>query len=298
MIKVKRKQKRKKEQPSSERAQARKRRWGLFKRRVSRWLDPARAAIWWGRVLLKVGGPVAAVVALVWAATVIGASSPLFLASDVEVRGLKNLEREGLLKRTGLEPAPNLLALDLSEATSRLLAEPWVERVKLERHLPSRLIVEVVEREAVAVVRAPGRSGAVEVLVDGEGMVLRAAKADDRLRFPVLVGAQGPAPNPGIRFADPKVASGLAVLQATEGLPLMGRRSLAVVDCTYTGRIVLKGRGSQAVVAVRGGDLERKFARLKTLAVELKRRHGNIRYIDLSFDRLVIVKGGDKDKGV
>ena len=65
MIKVMRKKKRKKEQPSSERAQARKRRWSLFKRRVSRWLDPARAVIWWGRVLLKVGGPVAAVVALV-----------------------------------------------------------------------------------------------------------------------------------------------------------------------------------------------------------------------------------------
>jgi hypothetical protein len=48
-------------------------------------------------------------------------------------------------------------------------------------------------------------------------------------------------------------------------------------------------------VAVRGGDLERKFARLKTLAKELKRRHGSIQYIDLSFERRVIIKGVDKD---
>ena len=170
-----------------------------------------------------------------------------------------------------------------------------VERLKLERHLPNRLVVEVVEREVVAVVRAPGRAGPTDVLVDGAGVVLREAEADDRLRLPVVVGARDPAPRPGARFTDPHVVAGLAVLQATEGVPLMGRRSLAVVDCTYADRIILKGRGSEAVVAVRGGHLERKFARLKTVAAELKRRHGSIRYIDLSFDRRVIVKGADRD---
>ncbi|MFQ6671822.1 MAG: cell division protein FtsQ/DivIB [Candidatus Tectimicrobiota bacterium] len=277
--------------PFARRSQTGKRRRGLLRQRLTRWIEPVRTAYGWGHWGLRVGGPVVAAVGLVWVASAVGASSPLFQAAEVEVTGLRQLERDRLLRRAGLEPAPNLLALDLQEATARLLAEPWVERVKVERRLPHRLVVEVVERTAMAVVRAPGREGSTAVLVDGQGVVLRAAEAEDHLRYPALVGAQGPAPPPGSRFADPPVAAGLAVLQATEGVPLMGRGSLAVVDCTYAERIILRGRDSEAVVAVRGADLERKFARLKTLATELKRRHGSIRYIDLSFDRRVIVKG-------
>ncbi len=281
--------------PPAGRSPARKRRWSLMKKRISRWMEPVRTAAGWASVLIKVGWPVAATVALAWAAIVAGSSSPIFTAAEVEVRGLRHLERDGLLLRAGLEPAPNLLAMSLNDVAARLLAEPWVERLKLERHLPNRLVVEVVEREVVAVVRAPGRAGPTDVLVDGAGVVLGEAEADDRLRLPVVVGARDPAPRPGARFTDPHVVAGLAVLQATEGVPLMGRRSLAVVDCTYADRIILKGRGSEAVVAVRGGHLERKFARLKTVAAELKRRHGSIRYIDLSFDRRVIVKGADRE---
>jgi cell division protein FtsQ len=284
-----------KRKPPAGRSPARKRRWSLVKKRISRWLEPVRTALRWASVLIKVGWPVAATVALAWAAIVAGSSSPIFTAAEVEVRGLRYLERDGLLLRAGLEPAPNLLAMSLNDVAARLLAEPWVERLKLERHLPNRLVVEVVEREVVAVVRTPGRAGPTDVLVDGEGVVLRAAEAGDRLRLPVVVGARGPAPRPGVRFTDPRVVSGLAVLQATEGVPLMGRRSLAMIDCTYADRIILKGRRSEAVVAVRGGHLERKFARLKTVAAELKRRHGSIRYIDLSFDRRVIVKDADRE---
>jgi cell division protein FtsQ len=272
-----------------------KRRWSLVKKRISRWMEPVRTASGWVRVLIKVGWPAAATVALAWLLVVAGASSSIFVAAEIEVRGLRQLEREGLLRRAGMDPAPNLLAMSLNEVTSRLLAEPYLRRVKLVRRLPNRLVVEVIEREAVAVVRTPGRAGPTDVLVDGEGVVLGTAEPGDRLRLPDVVGARDPAPRPGTRFTDPQVVAALAVLQATEGVPLMGRRSLAVVDCTYSDRIILRGRGSEAVVAVRGGDLERKFARLKTVAAELKRRHGSIRYIDLSFDRRVIVKGADRE---
>lgn len=243
----------------------------------------------------KVLLPVAAAVALIWGASLAGASSGLFEAAEVEVSGLERVERENLLALGGLEPASNLLAMDLNEVASRLVSEPWVKAVRLERRLPNRLLVEVKERKAVAVVAATGTGGPKAVLVDEEGVVLGAATDEDRRRFSTVVGAKGYPPAPGSTFEDPAVTSGLAVLRATEGLPLVGRNSLAVVDCTYPGRIVLRGRRSHAVVAVRGGDLERKFARLKTLAEELKRRHGSIEYIDLSFERLVIIKGVEKD---
>jgi cell division protein FtsQ len=246
-------------------------------------------------VVVKVGGPVVAVVVLAWGATTIGAFSGFFKAVDVEVRGLHRVAQEGMLSRSGLLPAPNLLALDLNEVASRILGESWIKQVKLERRLPNRLIVDVVERSPVAVITAPKLGGPGEVLVDAHAVVLSAAEEEDRRRLPIIVGAKGPAPAPGSVFDDPAVASGLAVLHATEGLPLVGRKSLALVDCTYPERIVMRGRRSHTVVVLRGGGLELKFARLKTLAAELKRRHGSIEYIDLSFERRVIIKGFDKE---
>lgn len=269
---------------------------GRTKGRLGRFLEPFRARLGWARMAVRVGAPVAAVVALAWGATALGAFSGFFKAAEVEVRGLHQVERDGMLRRSGLRPAPNLLALDLNEVASRILSEPWVKRVRLERRLPNRLSVEVVERSPAAVVTASREGGPGAVLVDPEGVVLRAAGDEDIRRLPVIAGAKGPAPSPGSVFDERAVASGLAVLQATEGLPLVGRESLAVVDCSYPGRIVMRGRRSHAVVVVRGGDLERKFARLRTLAEELKRRHGSIEYIDLSFERRVIIKGANANK--
>jgi hypothetical protein len=231
---------------------------GEFQRRLAQWFRPLRSNLRWARVVVKVGGPVVAVVVLAWGATTIGAFSGFFKAVDVEVRGLHRVAQEGMLSRSGLLPAPNLLALDLNEVASRILGESWIKQVKLERRLPNRLIVDVVERSPVAVITAPKLGGPGEVLVDAHAVVLSAA-----------------APAPGSVFDDPAVASGLAVLHATEGLPLVGRKSLALVDCTYPERIVMRGRRSHTVVVLRGGGLELKFARLKTLAAELKRRHGS-----------------------
>lgn len=289
----KRNKKQKKRHPKAKRPKGRGR--IPLRKRFSIWMERVSASFGWVRVFLKVGGPIAAAFVLAWGATMVGAESGLFKAAEVEVKGLNRVDRDGLLQRAGLNPAPNLLALGLNELASRLTSEPWVRQVKLERRLPNHLLVVVVEREPVAVVTSSMSQGPTSVLVDEEGVVLKAAGDEDRRRYPVIKGARGPLPSPGSRYDDHAVVSGLAVLQATKDLPLVGRKSLAVIECTYPGRIILRGRRSHAVVAVRGGDLERKFARLRTLAEELKRRHGSIEYIDLSFEQRVIIKGVDKD---
>lgn len=264
-------------------------------RPMAKRLEPYLAGLRSMRSVVWILGPLAAGVALFWMATALGSSSGLFQAAEIELKGNNHVERKALLAVAGLEPAPNLLAIDLNEVSSRILSEPWIEGVKLVRHLPNRLEVEVVERHGAAVVATSRKDAPSAVLVDSQGVVLRAARAEDSELVPVVVGVKGQVPSPGTRFTDPSVVSGLEVLRVTEGLPLVGRSSLAVVDCSYPGRIVLKGRKSEAVVVVRGGNLERKFARLRTLAAELKRRHRSIRYIDLSFNHRVIVKGTDKE---
>lgn len=262
---------------------------------MSKRLEPFLSGLRSLRSVVWILGPLAGIVALFWMATALGSSSSLFQAAEIELKGNNHVERKALFALAGLEPAPNLLAMDLNEVSSRILSEPWIEGVKLVKHLPNRLEVVVVERQGAAVVATSRKEAPSAVLVDSQGVVLRAARVKDSQLFPVVVGAKGQVPSPGTSFTDPSVLSGLEVLRVTEGLPLVGRSSLAVVDCSYPGRIVLKGRKNQAVVVVRGGNLERKFARLRTLAAELKRRHESIRYIDLSFKHRVIVKGTDKE---
>lgn len=245
------------------------------------------------RGVLSYAGPVAVLLGVLSGVLVLGVSSTIFSLSEIEVRGLESLETEVLLERARLHKGRNLLALDLSEAAARILGHPMVASVRLERRLPGKLIIRVREREPQAVVRVREPQAAVYVVVDGQGVVLREATEKDRQSYPLVVGVKKGLPPAGSRLEDPALEAALAVIRATEGLPLLGRKSLAQVDCSYPGRIVLKGRSSEAVVVVGGGDLERKFARLKTLAAELRRNHRRIRYIDLTFDRQVIVKDAD-----
>jgi cell division protein FtsQ len=111
--------------------------------------------------------------------------SPRFALADVELRGARVLEQRDVV--TAVRPAlgENLFRLPLEAIERRLRAEPWVEDVEVSRRLPDQLVVEVDEREPIAVVELDGL-----YLVEASG---RAFKRADLARgeaagLPVVTG--------------------------------------------------------------------------------------------------------------
>jgi cell division protein FtsQ len=114
-------------------------------------------------------------------------STPRFSAREVVVTGSARVDAAEVRRRTGIEPGTNLFALSLADVERRLAASPWIEDVRAHRELPGRLVVEVKDKQAVALVL----SGS-PYLADREGRPFKRARLDsgEADGLPVVTGIE------------------------------------------------------------------------------------------------------------
>lgn len=113
-------------------------------------------------VLLALGGVLAqGLVAL--------ARSEALQLEELEVTGNQRVGEQQIVEATGVEPGEPLLTVSTTRLVERIERIPWIRTARVERILPSKLRVLVVERTAELVVRTP----AGPYLTDAEGLVLQ-----------------------------------------------------------------------------------------------------------------------------
>ena len=138
--------------------------------------DLLRAAL-----LLSVVAVISAVMIYVYNFTI---SSPHFKIKEIIVRGGKELTEKDILSLAGIKPSQSLLTINMETIARRIETNPWVKEVSVGRELPSRMIIEVHERTAVALVkRDKGFS-----LLDLDGVAFKKLDKNDEIDIPVLNG--------------------------------------------------------------------------------------------------------------
>lgn len=146
------------------------------------------------------------------------ASMATFRIREVEVTGLRYLERARAVELLELGPDANLWS-DGEGWTTALARHPLVARVELGRRFPGTLVVHVSERRPVALVPTP-----VLEPVDAGGVRLPVDPADVRLDLPVVV-------------PDGPVAPGARLVPASARRLLTEVRRLAEADTAFLQRI-------------------------------------------------------------
>ncbi len=111
------------------------------------------------------------VTVLLGAAAVTLTRSPFFYARQIEVRGASHVARADILRIAAITPKTNVFTLDADAAEARLERDPWIAGATITKDLPSRLVIDIHERVAVAVVESDG----VLRLVANDGALLEAA---------------------------------------------------------------------------------------------------------------------------
>lgn len=114
-------------------------------------------------------------------------TSPRFAIRDILVDGTHRLDPEILAAEAGVRSGENLFRLDPALAEARLSTNPWIATVDIRRHFPSRVEIDVTERDPVALVSTGEWCG-----VDATGAVLPLDAIDERFDLPILTGC-GPA---------------------------------------------------------------------------------------------------------
>ncbi len=170
----------------------------FFRRRNNRRITVARPSIiaWVGSGLraaarrLALLGKALVVVAFVAAALWTGRqivrrviASPRFAVREIQVGASTHVSGDEIRQLAGVEVGDRLLAVDPDAVATRVTMHPWILSARVRRELPSTLVIEVTERQAVA----SALLGAL-YLVDGTGHPFKRATLAEADGLPVITG--------------------------------------------------------------------------------------------------------------
>ncbi len=219
------------------------------------------------QALFAVAGSAAAVVVLVYLAVNWATHSPRFAIEDAEVNGADNVPAGQLERVLGAVRGSNLLRVELAAVERELEALPWIETAEVSRKLPDRLIVNVVEHEAKALLSLGGL-----YLADAQGQAFKRATIEvgEGDGLPVITGLDRDDYGRDRQAAEAAIRRAIALLslyQQVEGRPAVGEINVnaafgyALVTTDSGARLVV-GHGTDKVIGARFGRFDLAWSSL------------------------------------
>jgi cell division protein FtsQ len=111
-------------------------------------------------------------------------SSPYFMIRKTLVRGCKKLTEKEVLSLAAVKPTQTVLTVNRQAIVRRIKANPWVREVSIGVELPDRLVIDVRERTAIAIVKHDNGL----YLLDHSGRLFKKFEKTDEADLPVLTG--------------------------------------------------------------------------------------------------------------
>ncbi len=211
-------------------------------------------------VLFSVSLVVASYVGWQWAST-----AESFALKALVVRGAHHATEAEVARLGHLPMGVNLLSLDVDAVERALSTHPWVRQVRVHRELPSRVVVELEEHQAVALL-ALGEL----YLVDEGGEPFKRATVTDELDLPLVTGVD----REDFSGDRARVVEGLgravSVIDAYRRLSGQKKSDLSEVHVELDEVTVVTMDGQE--VHLGAGDLEPKLQRLEKVRAELDAR--------------------------
>lgn len=210
--------------------------------------------------------------------------SPFFAIKKIEVAGSQAIHQEEVVQLASIALGTNIFRVNIEEINRRLALHPMIEQAVVTRHIPSTLMVKIVERKPLGLLPVTGGF----IVIDGQGIYLTKIGSIVELNLPIITGVQLPANLfPGRVIAAPQLSAVLPLLQQLDALLGQAISEVNVATPEKMRLYTLDG------VEVRVGTVEQTLAHLDLLKEVLtkKRPDGQkIEYIDMSFAGNPVVK--------
>lgn len=136
-----------------------------------------------GRVFFLTGA-----IVLVTAALLIGYDqlllSPHLRVRETVVKGCKELTEKEILMLASVGARSNLLTINSDAVARRIRSNPWIQEVFVGKEFPSRLVIWVRERKAVALIEKGGGL----YLVDSAATPFKRIETGEESDLPVITG--------------------------------------------------------------------------------------------------------------
>lgn len=133
---------------------------------------------------------------------------PVFAVTTVRVEGVSHLDADAVSRLAGIRSGSSIVWLPKRAIAERLVSEPWVKDVSIDRDMPHTVIIRVGERTPALVVDA---GGADLWTVSTDGLWL--GKRTSETSLPVVRDVKDPAPARGGRVTNREVQNAVRIAQ-------------------------------------------------------------------------------------
>jgi cell division protein FtsQ len=190
-------------------------------------------------------------------------SSPYFAIRETSVRGLNELTEKDILTLADVKSAQNLLAVNKTAIEKRVGDNPWVKNIYVGRELPDRLVLELKERQPLALLKNKNDF----YLVDTEGSLFKKINQHDEVDLPVITGVDKEEKTKQAFFYS--ALDLLKMLQGNRKYSYIGTISEVNVDELF-GLSLLTERGLYLKLGTDG--FEDKLGNLKAVMADLEKK--------------------------
>lgn len=163
-----------------------------------------------------------------------------FEVHRVEVRGVRHLNELKVYERALAQRDRAMTMVDVDGLRDQLMQLSWVEDARVSRQLPDTLVIDIVERKAVAVLRKPDRL----VLIDASGHELEPV-SEDRAKGKLVVS--GPAAGRQVEALSALLAAAPALKPQVAEAEWVGNRRWNL--SFKTGQVLALPEGGRAAAA-------------------------------------------------
>jgi cell division septal protein FtsQ len=247
------------------------------------------------RALRPLGGLFLAVVLVVLVSAALAHSYQALLElpglrlEGIEVKGLERLEQRALLELLDLPAHCSVLKVRKGLLASRLEAHPWVQSAVVRLDPPRRLVLEIVEREPLAVVYTDSF-----FLVDTQGKLFLEVAPNAYHHLPLITGLAGE----DLHVGDPLPED---LFECLQGLLASMAKAQAWLPVAQISEFHW-GRGAGFTLYTVAGaipvhlgldDLDDKLGRLQAIVKLMSQRRWweAVQAIDLDYPRQAYVRG-------
>jgi cell division protein FtsQ len=209
-------------------------------------------------------------------------TSPVFGVKEIMVMGSAHLTSDEVVGLCNLTLGANILKVQTGRMRDRISAHPRVERVTVSRQLPDRLVVNIIEREGVALILCQERYAELDV----SGRPLEFHRFIGALGLPIVTGVEVEGVTLGARIGSDKLLGALACANA---LGHGGRAIMSEINLDEDGELTLYTREGVPVYFGPATGLDAKAGILGGILEDIAGIEDDIAYIDVRYPRYPVV---------
>ena len=239
-------------------------------------------------VWILTGGAVITVSVLAGRFALYSPQMQLIKSDQIDLAGNHIVGRESLVNIFYNDRGKSVLTVPLDDRRKKIQEIKWVESASVQRILPNRLRVEIVERTPIAFVR----NGNEIALIDAHGVILD-RPGDLDMRFPIISGITDALPRDESErrmqiyqelVGDLNIVNADSSNQLSE-VDLSNPKNVRIVMAGIPG-----GNATQAVnIKFGSGDFTSKYRMLVENFAQWQANAGCVHSVDLQFTRQIVL---------